>query len=87
MKTFKDLKFKKHRSFTNGKMASLNFDNGFGVSVINGEGAYAGVGTWEVAILYNDLLCYTSGITEDVIGWQTPRQVTSVMKQVQSLIA
>jgi len=84
-KTFKDLKFKPH-SIGNGVIARLLFDNKYGVSVVRFNGSYGGhKGLYELAVLFGDELCYTTKITNDVIGWLTPRKVSAIMKRVQNL--
>lgn len=87
MKTFKDLEFKKHPNFGIGgfrTQAEMKFENNYGVSVITG-----GYGNesqpYEVAVLYEGGLCYTTHITDDVIGYLTASEVTKIMKQVQEL--
>lgn len=84
-KTFEDLKFKKH-PYTFCKIAQINFPNKYGISVIFGKQAYSnGKDTYEVAVLYKKQLCYTSPITDDVLGYQTKEEVTEIMKQIQDL--
>lgn len=91
-KTFKDLKFEEH-SAGNGLMTQMNFKNGFGVSVvrfkIKGSGRYGSYTDnekeWEVAILKDDELTYKTNITNDVIGHQTEKDVSEIMKKVQLL--
>ena len=89
MKTFKDLKFKKHplaKICKGAKIAKMEFENGFGVSVIIGSIFYSnGVNSYEVAITKNGSLCYDSGLTYDVFGRQSAREVTKIMKEVQEL--
>ena len=82
MKTFKDLEF---NNISGLNRAFLEFDNGYGISVISGKGTYSNEGTYEVAILYKGELTYNTHITGDVLGWQTPEQITEVIKQVQEL--
>ena len=90
MKTFKDLKFKKH-PHGNGKIARLNFKNGYGVSVTRFTGGIFGDSytsndkEWELAVLKDDRLCYETPITDDVIGHLKSDKVTKIMKQVQEL--
>lgn len=82
MKTFEDLEFKPGIcGFTRARM---NFDNGYGVSVIYGPYAYCDENTYEVAVLKNDELCYSTPITDDVLGYQDREQVTEIMKIIQS---
>ena len=86
MKTFKDLEFNSH-PIGDGLQAVMNFDNGYGVSVVKFRGSYGyGQDLWEVAILYENELTYDTDITDDVLGYQTDEDVTDVMKKVQSLI-
>jgi hypothetical protein len=82
MKTFKDLIFDEQE----GKQAVIRFPNNYGVSVINGVGSYGHKeGLYELAVLYEDDLCYTTCITSDVIGHLTPDGASDIMKRVQEL--
>ena len=89
MKTFKDLKFEEHqiaKIYKGAKQATMNFENGFGVSVLVGSCFYSnGVNSYEVAVLKNGGLCYDSGLTEDVFGWLSASEVSDVMEEVQML--
>lgn len=90
MKNFNDLKFKPHPSGLGGKQAVMFFSNNYGVSVITGAQWYStGNDSYEVAILEGSKedysLCYSTDITDDVIGYQTHSEVTDIMKQVQEL--
>ena len=83
MKTFNDLEFKPWRG--RGKHAILNFDNGYGVSVLFGENYYSnGIDTYELAVLKYGLICYDTEITNDVLGYITKEEVTDVMLKLQS---
>jgi hypothetical protein len=86
MKTFKDLEFKPP-SFNNGVVSRTFFDNGYGVSVVKHDYSYGGdKGLYELAVLNeNGDLTYDTPITEDVIGWLRPEDVTDVMIKVQQL--
>ena len=90
MKTFEDLVFEAKSNpmsevMYNGRKASIDFDNYYGVSVIDGFGAYCEEGTFEIAIIHDGYLCYSTPITDDVIGHQTPEEVTEIMRQIQEL--
>ena len=64
------------------------FENGYGASVVCHMGSYSSsIGKWELAVMYgsNDELCYTSGITEDVIGYLTENQVQVYLRQIANL--
>ena len=85
MKKFKDLEFK-DKKYMDGQAAALEFNNGYGVSVICGAGAYGNnAKPYELAILKNGSLCYDTEITSDVIKYLTSDDVTKYMKQVQEL--
>jgi len=79
LKTFSDLEFDMHNSW-----AHLKFENGYGVSVITG-----GYGSkdepYELAVLKNDKICYSTPITDDVIGYLTAEEVTKYMAKIQYL--
>ena len=86
MKEFKDLEFIDKDIVVPSQMAKLEFDNGYGVSVITGYGAYGSTNApYELAVLKDGSLCYNTEITNDVIGYLTPDDVTDYMKQVQEL--
>lgn len=93
MKTFQDLVFERHPiaidslpDYKDAKQAVLVFDNGYGVSVLIGRCFYSnGIDTYEVAVMKDDSICYSTHITDDVIGRLTAEQVSDVMKQIQEL--
>lgn len=86
MKDFNDLVFGDHPADESGTQATMDFDNGYGVSVITGRMFYtSGATPYEVAVLKNGALCYDTPVTEDVIGWNTSEDVTKIMAQVQTL--
>lgn len=89
MKTFEDLEFKEHSTpFYFSTHARMDFENGYGVSVITGSGAYgSGSHPYEVAVMLNGSLCYDTPITDDVIGHNDETMVTEIMKKVQELPA
>ena len=87
MKTFKDLFFEVHRCYPAlNTMAVMNFDNGYGISVITGKTAYSDeTHPYEVAVLKDDEICYDTPITDDVIGYCTADMVTDLMCKIQNL--
>ena len=93
MKTFKDLKFETHHSsksgiskFSESKQATMDFNNGYGVSVLVGSAFYSnGIDSYELAITLNGDLCYTSGISDNVMAYISKEEVTRVMIEVQKL--
>jgi hypothetical protein len=52
MKTFNDLEFKPHAAGMGGVMSRIQFENGFGASVVRSEYTYGGKdGLYELAVL------------------------------------
>ena len=77
---FKDLKFKPH-VIVNGVQARFHFDNKYGVSVVKFNGSYGGSsGLYELAVLYKGDIDYSTSITDDVIGWLKPEEVSKCVK-------
>lgn len=84
MKTFKDLVFEPHPVWKGGYQAKMEFPNGFGISVITGAPEmYCNSDTYEVAVLKNGICCFSTPLTDNVLGYQTRRQVTRIMKAIQ----
>jgi hypothetical protein len=62
------------------------FPNGYKVSVIRTPGSYGHEnGDWEAAIIWNDRICYDSGIAEDVIGYLDPQGVNQLLRLAMTL--
>jgi hypothetical protein len=87
MKTFKDLEFVEHPSHIGGVQARIQFDNGYGASVVKTPYSYGGDrGLYELAVLGTDgHLTYDTPITSDVIGYLRDIDVTDVMGKIQQL--
>jgi hypothetical protein len=88
MKKFEDLEFDKLTDpFMSGVRSRMMFENGFGVSVVSHTYSYGGKdGLFEVAVLDEDGdLTYNTPVTNDVIGFLNPDEVTEIMEQVQNL--
>lgn len=88
MKTFEDLYF---AVLGNRICAKEFFNNGYGISVVREEFTYTSKDKldFEIAILKgnkeNYSLCYTTSITDDVIGYCSPKKVSEIMKEIQEL--
>lgn len=87
---FEDLTFEKNPWM--GKHAFYMFDNYYGVSVIRGQYTYGGKkGLYELAVIHmgpNDkesTIVYNTPVTDDVVGYLTPEDVTKIMKEVSEL--
>jgi hypothetical protein len=66
------------------------FDNGYGASVVRTKYSYGGdEGLYELAVLRgtedNFEIRYDTGITVDVLGWLTPRDVVMEIRKVKAL--
>jgi hypothetical protein len=87
MKQFKDLEFVPHAAGMGGVMSRIQFENGFGASVVKTEYTYGGdKGLYELAVLDSDgNLTYDTSVTDDVIGYLRPEDVTDVMAKIQQL--
>ena len=87
MKTFKDIRFKTNPMGADfGIVSRTQFDNGYEVSVVRSEHSYGGnKGLYELAIFKDGEICYDTPITDDVIGYLRPEDVTDVMERVEKL--
>lgn len=87
MKTFKDLEFKSLSDMLDSIQARITFDNGYGASVIKSPFSYGGkIGLYELAILDGEGdVCYTTPITDDVIGYLREEDVSEAMIRIQNL--
>lgn len=90
MKKFNHEYFK--RKFRNGGEQYLyKFPNNYGASVIRNDFSYGGDnGLWELAVLTCNedggwYLCYTTEITDDVIGYLTENDVELLLDRIEQL--
>lgn len=58
-----------------------NFKNGYGASVTSNKYSYS----LELAVLKNGDLCYTTHLTDDVIGHLKPHEVIGLLEQIKQL--
>jgi len=86
MKTFNDLEFVPHLMGV-GIMSRIQFENGYGVSVVKTPYTYGGdKDLYELAVLDNNgNITYETPVTDDVIGYLRPMDVTDVMEKIQQL--
>ena len=86
MITFNDLTFKTHPSHMEGVQARITFENGYGASVVKTPYTYGGDrGLYELAVFKDGEITYATPITDDVIGYLRPEDVTDVMAKIQQL--
>jgi hypothetical protein len=81
---FSDLTFDNH-TLPGATQAVHTFENGWKVSVVSGpedSGLYGNIeqDTFEVAIFRPD-----GNMLEDVIGWRTPVQVSTIMRVISMM--
>ena len=69
----------------NGVQYKYAFPNGYGASVIRHEFAYSGVDTFELAVTHHGQLCYSTHITNDVLGYQTMQQIADTLDAIEQL--
>ena len=60
------------------------FDNGYGASVITG-GYGSEAAPYELAVLKDGACCYSTPITNDVIGYLTAPQVLPLLQRIADL--
>jgi hypothetical protein len=77
----------KTQSLNGGVQRKYAFANGYGASVVRHDFSYGGrSGLWELAVIgKDDRLCYTTPITDDVIGWLDDDAVDELLAQIEAL--
>lgn len=85
MKTFKDLVFKSHPIHVDGIVSRLEFENGYGVSVVRHDASYGhDRGLYEMAVLKDGDIHYDNPIANgDVVGYLREEDVTDAMAIIQ----
>lgn len=70
----------------NGTQAIHEFPNGYGASVIRNSWSYGGTeGLYELAVLHYTHLCYSTYITNDVIGYLSEAEVVMLLERIADL--
>jgi len=87
MKKFEDLVFKQTSDGLGGVHALIQFENGFGASVVCSPFSYGGRnGLYELAVLDEDGgISYDTPITSDVLGYLHESEVTDALVAIQRL--
>ncbi len=82
---FDDLQFNPHLGGV-GTQAKVNFDNGYGASVVSGPWFYTDASNpYEVGVFHNGKLCYDTHITSDVIGHCDVDEVNRILADIEAL--
>ena len=78
---------KNDMDYVNGFQLVYKFDNDYGASVVKHDFSYGGKkGLYEVAVLDNEGdLCYTTPITDNVLGYQNIGQVEQILAEISHL--
>ena len=83
--TFQDLDFKTSNTLK-GVWARVDFDNGFGASIISNDASYGGnSGLYEIAVLRGDDITSATDVTDDVVGWLDDKDVTRTLNAISKL--
>ena len=74
------------QEYLGGVQKVYTFPNGLGASVIKHTGSYGyDQGKWEIAVLDNGELTYSTTITNDVIGYLNEPEVDNILNQIKDL--
>lgn len=68
-----------------GQIAHLNFENGYGISVIKDCPFITMDSKFEIAVLRDGSICYDTPITDDVMRMELEDEVSDVMRRIQAL--
>ena len=82
-----DLEWKPHPAGIGGEQAIVLFDNGYGASVLRGGVFYTTGGTFEVAVMRDGNLDYTTPITDDVLGYLSEAEANKTLSDIKALPA
>jgi hypothetical protein len=78
----------------NGVGLAIEFDNGYGASIVCHDFSYGGPclegragkdNLYELAVIRDGDLCYDTPITNDVLGWQTMEEVNKILDRIKKL--
>ena len=72
--------------FSSDEHHRYKFPNHYGASVRKNQYTYGGKeGLYELAVLFDDTITYSTDITDDVIGWLTWEDVQDILKKIRKL--
>ena len=64
----------------------VKYENGYGASVVRNPNSYGYPHCWELAVTKDDELCYSTEITNDVMGWLTTEEIAPILLKIKTLI-
>lgn len=73
------------QEFLDSKQARMDFDNGYGISVLSGTPFHSDDYTYEVRILKDGKLKKVAPYDTCILGYRTPDQITQIMEYLQKL--
>lgn len=78
------------RGLNGGTQTLVFYSNGYGASVVKHLWSYGNAqGLFEIAVLIWDVddweICYTTDITDDVLGYLTDADVADVLQKIRNL--
>lgn len=84
---------RQHPADSSGVQLLYRFDNNYGASVVRNAFSYGHEdGLWELAVvryvgpdLIPFLLCYSTPITDDVLGYCTEEEIDETLAQIEAL--
>ena len=79
------MKWPESRFFDGKEQKLFSFENGYGASLVRGPYTYGRKGSWELAVLCDGKLCYTTPITDDVIGDLNDAQADALLEEIARL--
>lgn len=79
------LDFQPHSSGLGGLHAIVDFENGYSASVLFGGPFYTDDDTYEIAILKNGDVCYTTPLTSDVFGYLSEDAANKTLAAIKAL--
>ena len=87
-----DLDFKPHPTSTSGTHAETFFANGYGTSIVTGRMFYTTDSQpYEIAVLKGTKeqsdICYSTDVTDDVLGYLTEDEANMTLKMISDLDA
>ena len=79
--------FQEKKKIHDGDQWLFKYDNGYGASVVKHDFSYGGKkGLYEIAVLDSTGdLCYSTPITDDVVGYATENKVLDTLHRIKSL--